>query len=85
METDSGRRGTRGVICTLDEMPNGKVRVVLDDVANSSPGGRGPWTHSVLVTFKDYEKAALESLELSDKELADFGHYVLARLISVST
>jgi hypothetical protein len=84
VEKDSGRRGKLGVLCTLDSMPDGTMRVVLDDVANSSSGGRGPWTHAVLVTFKGYEKEALENLELSDQELAAFGHYVLARLVAVS-
>jgi hypothetical protein len=37
------------------------------------------------VTFKDYEQAALSSLDLPEDELAAFGHYVLTRLLAVNS
>jgi hypothetical protein len=83
MEMDDQKRGSAGVICSVRGLPNGKLRIVMDDVTNSSRLRQGPWEHRVLVTWKDYEPAELESLEsLSEAELAGFGHYVLARLMA---
>jgi len=84
MEMDDQKRGAAGVVCSMHVLPNGKLRVVMDDVTNSGKPGQGPWEHRVLVTWKDYEPAELEHLDsLSESELAGFGHYVLARLVAV--
>jgi hypothetical protein len=57
---------------------------VLDDIINQAPGNPGQWRHDVLVTYKDYEHAELSALELSEEDLASFGHYVLARLLATN-
>jgi hypothetical protein len=57
---------------------------VLDDVRNLAPGESGPWQHEAFVTFKDYERAELSTLDLPEEELAAFGHYVLARLFAAN-
>lgn len=84
MDNGDKERGERGVACSLLRLPDGRLRVVLDDVRNLAPGESGPWRHDVFVTFKDYERAALSSLDLPEDELAAFGHYVLARLLAVN-
>ncbi|GAB3789833.1 hypothetical protein [Dyella agri] len=84
MDSSDKKRGDRGVACSLLKLPDGRLRVVLDDVRNLTPGDSGPWQHEVLVTFKDYERAALSSLDLPEDELAAFGHYVLARLLATN-
>lgn len=84
MDSSDQERGERGVACSLLRLSDGRLRLVLDDVRNLSPGNSGPWQHEVFVTFKDYERTELSSLELSEGELAAFGHYVLARLLAVN-
>lgn len=84
MDSSNKERGERGVACSLLRLPDGRLRVVLDDVRNLIPGKSGPWQHEVFVTFKDYERAALSSLDLPADELAAFGHYVLTRLLAVN-
>jgi hypothetical protein len=84
MDSSDKERGERGVACSLLRLPNGRLRVVLDDVRNLAPGESGPWQHEFFVTFKDYEQAELSSLDLSEDELAAFGHYVLARLLAAN-
>jgi hypothetical protein len=69
------------VLCSLAELPNGSLRVVLDDARKGHEPGS--WAYQSLVTFKDYPPGALEDLAaLSETELANFGHYVLARLLA---
>ena len=84
MDGNDKERGECGVPCSLLRLSNGRLRVVLDDVRNLAPGESGPWQHEVFVTFKDYEQAELSSLDLSEDELAAFGHYVLTRLLAAN-
>ena len=80
METDDGTRGTSGVVLSLVEGQQGELRLVLDDVQNESGSGCGPWRHHTLFTFKSYSQESIGHLDLSEKELADIGFQVLARL-----
>lgn len=84
MDSSDRKRGEHGVACSLSKLSDGRLRVVLDDVKNLAPDDSGPWRHEVFVTFKDYEQAKLSSLDLPEDELADFGHFVLARLLAVN-
>lgn len=68
------------MVASLVEVEPGRLRLVLDDVKNVSGSQCGPWSHHVLYTFKDYDASDITDLKLSDKELADFGHHMLARL-----
>jgi hypothetical protein len=80
METDDGKRGNSGVVCSLRDLGNGRVRLVLDDVSNPEFSTKGKWSHEVVFTWKDYDFSKIENQELSEKELADFGFNLLVRL-----
>jgi hypothetical protein len=84
MDSSDKERGERGVACSLLKLSDGRLRIVLDDVRNLAPGESGPWQHEVFVTFKDYDRERLSSLDLHEDELAAFGHYILARLLAVN-
>lgn len=78
------KRGPEGVVCSVQTLANGQLRVVMDDVTNAGGSAKGPWEHRVLVTWKDYDANELKNLEsLPESELAGFGHYLLARLMAV--
>ena len=81
-QKDDSVRSVAGVVCCLRELPNGQVRLVLDDVENESSTTVGPWNHRVVFTWKDFEAKQIADLALSEKELAGFGHSVLARLVA---
>jgi len=83
MEADDKIRGKNGVVISLRELPDGKLRVVVD-VEKESEAATEPWEHKFFVTHKDYEKIELRKIEFPEKELADFGYFVLARLIAAS-
>jgi hypothetical protein len=74
-------RGRAGVVCSIRTLEGGALRLFLDDVelTSSSPAG---WSHKTFVTRTDYAGGTAELESLSDAELADFGHYVLARLLA---
>jgi hypothetical protein len=71
------------VLCSLADLPDGGVRLVLDDLRKSETAGM--WQHRTFVTFKDYPPSMLADPEsLSEAELADFGFSVLVRLLAVN-
>ncbi|CAM4304922.1 DUF3658 domain-containing protein [Stenotrophomonas lactitubi] len=71
------------VLCSLADLPDGGVRLVLDDLRKSETAGM--WQHRTFVTFKDYPPSMLADPEsLSEAELADFGFFVLVRLLAVN-
>ena len=77
MDSDDNRRGANGVVVSILDVDDGKVRVTLDDVGNS---GDDPttWKHRVFVTCKSYKKGHIDNLDLPEDEYAALGHYVLA-------
>jgi hypothetical protein len=81
-QKDSTRKDM-AVLCSLAELPDGGLRIVLDDVRKSHESGA--WVYHSLFTYKDYASLNLDDLAaLSETELADFGYHVLARLIASS-
>jgi len=82
MEYDDEIRGDVGAVICIRELANGKSRVILDDVDNLSKTGQGDWKHHSFVTWKDYDTEQLHKLDLTEKEYADFGHYVFTRILA---
>jgi len=80
METDDGVRGSSGVVCSLRDIGNGKLRLVLDDVSNKNKTTKEKWGHEVVFTWKDYDSKIIENNELPDKELVDIAYNLIARL-----
>jgi hypothetical protein len=80
VETEDGRRSLSGVLLSLVENTPGEFRLVLDDVSNQGGSGLGPWRHESLFTLKSYSRADIENQTLSERQLAEIGFNVLARL-----
>ncbi len=76
METTD--RAKRGVLVSVQCADDNTVRITLDDLVKEEKPNT--WTFDSLVTFKDYKKKNFEDLTFTDKELADFGYYIIARL-----
>lgn len=72
------------VLCSLAELPDGGLRVVMDDLRQT--GEPGYWKHSVFVTLRDYAAGVgqLDPATLPDEELQKVGLFVLARLLAIN-
>jgi DUF971 family protein len=68
----------RAVIVSLEKVGNRAVRISLDDIVQSNDTTL--WAKDVLYTCKEYDSEVFENLEFDDKELADFGYSIIARL-----
>ena len=54
--------------CSLLTLPDGRLRVVLDDFRNLRSGDSVPWQHEAFVTFKDYERTTVSSPDIPEDE-----------------
>lgn len=70
------------VLCSLAELPDGGLRVELDDLRQADAPGQ--WKNHTFVTFKDYPAGELDPAMLPKEELEAFGHYVLVRLLAIN-
>jgi hypothetical protein len=68
----------RAVIVSLEKVGKETVRISLDDIVQSNDATL--WAKDVLYTSKEYNTEMFENLEFDDKELADFGYSIIARL-----
>jgi hypothetical protein len=67
----------RAVLVSLDLTKSGIVRLNLDDVLQENST---TWKNSALFTFNNYDENTFDILEFDDKELAEIGFNVVARL-----
>lgn len=66
----------RGITAFLIKQPRGRVRIVLDDVRESSTG----WRVTTFYTWRDLRERDLKDMEIPERELANLGLAVVARL-----
>jgi len=82
VELDDGKRGAAAVAASIREFPDGRVRLIFDDLerrGNSSPTEWKMWS---LFTFLDFDSSRFHSLDISDDEFAGIGRALLARLVA---
>jgi len=73
------KRAKRGLLVCAAKSENGLMRITLDDVKRESDDG-SHWNVDCFVTSKEYDERQFDKLDFDEKELADFGYYILARL-----
>lgn len=71
----------RAVMVGLEKTSQGTMKICLDDLIESSNDPKN-WNKDVLYTFKEYDIKTFEELDFSEKELADFGYSIIARLFA---
>ena len=71
------------MIATVVAGGDGRVRLVLEDAA-AQLGDRKSWAPVALFTHVEFDEKAFLSCELSEKQLADIGLNVVARLSALS-
>lgn len=74
-------RPKRGLVVCAAKSEDGTIRITLDDVVRKNDDA-SLWGVDCFVTSKDYDEKCFDELSFDDKELADFGYYILSRLYS---
>ena len=72
-------RSKRGLLICALKSDKGVIRITLDDVVRNDDDDTH-WNKDCFVTSKDYDEGLFDKLEFDEKELADFGYYILSRL-----
>jgi hypothetical protein len=79
---DDGLRGNSGVVASLIERPDGKVRLVLDDVTLAASTGSTHWRNEKLYTFVEWPRELVEKMALSPQDYQTLGENLLTRLLA---
>ncbi len=81
MINDDKIRSNRSVSVNIRKLEDGAVRLMLDDIIKISDNdGNATWKSDCYITAKDYDAETFKNLAFTEKELADFGYYILSRL-----
>src|SRR5689334_3812708 len=75
-----GKRRRTGVAVSLAVRPRGAIRIVLDDITESSEG----WTVTRFYTWKDVRVRDLKAMNLAERDFASLGLAILVRLRALS-
>src|ERR1700693_3270083 len=76
---DNQKRGRMGVVASVVKRPDGRVRLVFDDLERSDSN----WRTLGLYTWKDVSQRVFRSLKLTDKQLAEIGVALVVRLLAL--
>jgi hypothetical protein len=79
-EPDDGERGVTGLSVSIVEKPDGKARLVFDDIRRVGSTAPTEWTTDWFFTRIEFEMADLLEGGLGDEDFANIGHAVVARL-----
>lgn len=74
----NSEKSKRGVLVRLTASDVGMF-VTLDDVEQQLPLQKN-WLQRELITTKEIDEVQFDRLEFDEKELANFGYYIMARL-----
>jgi len=72
-----------GVVAAILESPRGELLLSFDDVRTGTPSDPKEWRREVHYTNAPLDAAKLKELSFSEKELADIGFSLLARLAAM--
>lgn len=72
----------RAILVSVEKINDGKINLCLDDVIKEQDK---KWSHAISYTKKELSLHDLEQLDFDEKELADFGYAILARLHAFHT
>lgn len=78
MKESEEKMSRRAVLVTLAE-DGDRFRINLDDAECREPSSK-IWERMVHITNKSFSVEMFENLLFDEKELADFGYYIMARL-----
>ena len=74
-------RPNRGLLVCLSKPENGMVSLTLDDIVKQEKESDS-WSQDCFVTLKEYPEELFDEMSFDEKELADFGYYILSRLFA---
>lgn len=79
---DGGTRSKYAVCASLEETPEGEIRIVLDDLRSVGPLP-GAWRHFAFFTEMILDRESALSHSLTDEDYMALGQAVMARLVAL--
>jgi hypothetical protein len=80
MDLDDGIRSAIGVVACIRKLPDGKIRLIFDDVKSDQLEKPNIWTHDWFYTMNSYDEDRFIKGKLTEKELSEIGFNLIIRL-----
>jgi len=77
-------RARKGLAISLRPVDRGQIRLIFDDVISDSDQWPQLWHSHVFFTHNDYDTESLRKMNLSEKQFAQIGEAVIARLLATN-
>jgi len=83
VDLDDKIRTENGLAVCLRDMGNGKSRLFIDDITSNKTDNPIEWSFETFYTFTpELENSFIDEMNLSEKQFADIGAAVVARLLA---
>jgi len=83
-EPDHRPRAFFGVVACVQKLEDGRTRLILDDVCSDSDSWPQSWQSHWPFTYHDFESKRFLGCELDEKQLAQIGLDLVARLSALT-
>lgn len=84
MPTDDRRRNNLAVVACAVPLVDGRIRLCFDDASAESPTWPHRWRTETLYTWLDCDAATFTKTQFSERQLADIGLTLVARLAALA-
>lgn len=84
MDTDDGQRPRMGVVVTLLDIGDGRIRLIMDDVSSDDLRRETSWKHEWFFTRMQFDSEATDEMRLSADTYRAIGESVMARLLALN-
>jgi hypothetical protein len=72
-------KSKRGLLISAQLSDSGVISIIMDDIIKNDTNASS-WNVDCFVTSQEYDEQKFDDLDFNEKELADFGYYILSRL-----
>jgi hypothetical protein len=72
-------KSKRGLLISAQISDSRVISITMDDIVRNDKD-LSSWNVDCFVTSQEYDEHKFDDLDFNEKELADFGYYILSRL-----
>jgi len=84
VDVDNAGRSKNGVVLCLQNMGNGRSKLIFDDVQGDSSSNPITWSFENFFTLGDYCDEDLDQMKLTDREYQMIGENLVACLLALN-
>lgn len=83
-DVDDNIRSKRGVVACVQDLGNGSVKLIFDDVVSESASNPVNWSFESFYTWREYPSENLDEMKLTAQQYQEIGENLVARLLALN-